>query len=165
MKTDTAAGLFAALGAIVGGGLGAVLVRQQKMADGIPVTLSGAAIGAAIGATLGARPAHAAHPVSVDIGPATDIETTSNGSILVVSPGIDEQTVSLDPNTPVVVYIPKGFRWVSLDGAGLTDATSPYQFTFLGPIDHTFVWVDSLNQQHTSTYHFVLNPQHTSETA
>jgi hypothetical protein len=84
---------------------------------------------------------------------------SGGGASLTVQPGMAAQTVPLEVQDPVVVHLPTaGAQWQSMDGAPLTDKTSPIVFTFLGPISHTFVWFDANNQQQVTTYFFVVNP-------
>jgi hypothetical protein len=153
----------------LGGGLFMLLQKHDRMTPSAGWTLGTAVIGAAVGASVGARIEPRPSSIALQLGPAQDIQPlaqqTSNGSILTVDPSVTSQTIALNPSTPVLIYIPAGFHWVSVDGSPIADTTSPYQFTFLGAMTHTFVWVDSLNQQHTSVYNFVLLPQTQSVTA
>lgn len=81
------------------------------------------------------------------------------GTTLTVSPGLSVQTVPLEVQDQVVIRLPsQGAQWQSMDGAPIADRTSPIAFTFLGPISHTLVWFDERNQQYSSTYFFVVNP-------
>lgn len=164
MRTEAKAAIGASVGALLGGWLGAS-IEYEKTAKG-PFALIGVLVGAAAGAAVGA---HEPNRPQVQIGPAEDIQPlaqqTANGSILTIDPTVTSQTIALNPSTPVLIYIPTAFHWVSVDGSPIADTTSPYEFTFLGAVTHTFVWVDSLNKQHTTVYTFVLQPQTLSTTA
>ena len=166
MRVEAKAAIGAGIGAYFGGVIGTL--AEKEGAKG-PWALIGVLVGATTGAAVGAhemcRPASSA----TEIGPAEDApalaQQTSNGSILTVDPSVQSQTIALNPSTPVLIYIPTGFHWVSVDGSPIADTTSPYRFTFLGAVTHTFVWVDSLNPQHTTVYDFILQPQTQSTSA
>jgi hypothetical protein len=84
--------------------------------------------------------------------------------MITVAPGLSAQTVPLNVQDPVLVKLPTGSSWVSMDGAPLSDQVSPVAFVFLGPINHTFVWHDAKNQQYVSSYFFVVAPSATPTT-
>lgn len=87
------------------------------------------------------------------------------GASITVSPGISVQTVPLDVQDPVVIHLPDKGTWQSMDGAPVSDKTSPIAFTFLGPINHTLVWFDAQGQQYLSSYFFIVNQNSTPSTS
>jgi hypothetical protein len=164
MKPEGRAAFLAGAGALVGGWIGHAVAKSDGMAETGIVTTIGAALGASLGAAIATHGSQDAQrlgmsPAASHAANVLALQQTSGGqNILVVDPSVTSQTVSLAVGTPVVVYIPKGFTWVSVDGSPIADTTSPYEFTFQGAITHTFVWIDSLNQQHQTVFSFVVAP-------
>lgn len=123
--------LAAAAGAVVGAGL--VVLTRRKPASGATAT-SGNALALQNTASV--------------TGSLTD---------LTVSPGTLNQVVIL--NSLMVIWLPLGGKWVSADGAGITDPVSPQAFVFQGPITHTYVWTDSTNTTRTTVVNFTAGQQ------
>lgn len=170
MRTQAKATLLSGVGAVLGGWLGNTFARtERKNGEGTVagITVFGSAVGAVVGAAIGAHAPPDGPRIQMQLEPATDITPVAwtNSPILVVDPTVTTQTVALSPGAKVIVYLPATFTWVSVDGSPIADTVSPYEFTFLGSVTHTFVWVDALHAQHTSTFNFVLNQQPQSETA
>jgi hypothetical protein len=67
--------------------------------------------------------------------------------------------------TIVIAWLPLGGKWVSLDGAGITDPVTPQAFDFAGPITHTYVWTDSTGKTQTSVVNYVVATPTPSVTA
>lgn len=149
------------LGAGVGAAIGFVALTEKHPTAWV---LGGAIAGGLIGWLGSSKPNPAYIAAVFPPSPAPPLQQVSGGGVLTVSPTLQTQTVSLDVQDPVLIYLPAGATWSSMDGAPVADKTSPIAFTFLGPINHTIVWFDSLNQQHESTYFFVLNPSPTPTT-
>lgn len=84
-----------------------------------------------------------------------------------ITPGVSAVTLSaataqiaqaLPVGTVVIVFLPVGATWVSMDGAGITDALLPQSFLFEGPISHTFVWQDASKVTQTSVLSLTAAP-------
>lgn len=123
-----------------------------------------------IGAVLGAlgvylwsrQQAASASPGAVPAGTplAQGVALMNGGLTVTLQPGISTVSQALDVNTIVMVYLPTGgaraAQWVSLDGAGITDKTSPQAFVFNGPISHTYVWTDPTGATQTTTFYLTV---------
>lgn len=96
--------------------------------------------------------------------PPHPLQPVNSGTSITVSPGLTAQTVALNVQDPVVIHLPSEAQWVSMDGAPVADKTSPIAFVFLGPIDHTLVWLDAHGLQYISSYFFVVDPRSTPTT-
>jgi hypothetical protein len=124
---------------------------------------------AVVGVTYAVKsPSPAVPPPNPPPTPVPPLQTTAagaGGASLTVSPGIAVQTVPLDVQDPVVIHLPDKGQWQSMDGAPVSDKTSPIAFTFLGPINHTLVWYDAQGQQYVTSYFFVVNQNSTPSTS
>jgi hypothetical protein len=88
---------------------------------------------------------------------ASGVSLVSSGAVTItLSPGIQTISQALDVNTAVIVYLPAGAQWQSMDGAGITDRTSPQAFVFNGPISHTFAWTDATNTAQLCTVYLTV---------
>jgi hypothetical protein len=86
------------------------------------------------------------------LGPGVT-QTSGGGIIIALTSGNATQSLALDVNTSVIVQLPAGASWISVDGSPINDTTSPYGFVFIGgPVTHAFVWVDSTKAQWTATF-------------
>jgi hypothetical protein len=103
--------------------------------------------------------------------PSTPVQPTSGGgsSYITLNPSLETQTFSFQAQTPVVVALPSGNQWVSIDGVKPTSSTTAYTFvlsqTTSNNVSHTFVWSDATGTQYTSTLYFTVTtntPQTTS---
>lgn len=84
-------------------------------------------------------------------------QTAGGGIVVALTSGNATQSLALDVNTAVIVQLPAGASWISVDGSPINDTTSPYGFVFLGgPITHTFVWVDAAKAQWTATFNLTV---------
>jgi hypothetical protein len=127
--TDTEELLVAAVaGAIVGAGTVYLLSQSQKNV---------------------ALPAPSQAPQGPSAFSNTYFPTSTD---VTVAPG--NITIYVDVDTIVIVWLPLGGKWVSVDGAGITNTIAPQTFQFLGPITHTYVWTDSNNKTQTCTIYF-----------
>lgn len=126
----------------------------------------GAGAAAVVGVAFAVKSSSQTTPASPSIPSPTPtpLQNVSGGTTLTVSPTLTTQTVALAVQDPVVINLPTGGKWVSIDGSPIADTTSPYAFTFLGPINHTFVWTDANNAQYSSSFFFVLSPSATPQT-
>jgi hypothetical protein len=152
-------------GAVAGGLAMFFVADREKVPARATVTAFGAVLGGLIFRELTAKPNPdyiIPPPPPTPIPPSGDIVPASGGARIVVTPGLSAQTVPLNVQDPVVIALPPGAQWISLDGAGLSDTTSPYAFIFLGPINHVFVWQDANRNQYVSTFFFVVNPSPTT---
>ena len=121
----------------------------------------------AAGAALGAvalyvwmnKPSNSSSAASAPAPPAAAFENAA------LTGGIVETTVASGQNLTTalgvgelaVVWLPLHGRWVSVDGAGITDPVSPQAFVFQGPITHSYVWVDTTtNTTQTCTIFFIV---------
>ena len=88
----------------------------------------------------------------------TGVSTLAGGGVVIALTSSNlTQSLALDVNTAVIVQLPAGASWISVDGSPINDTTSPYGFVFLGgPITHTFVWVDSTKAQWTATFNLTV---------
>jgi hypothetical protein len=98
----------------------------------------------------GTAPAPAAPPLG------QGVSALSGAVTITVAPGTITQ--ALEVNTAVILYLPSGGKWVSMDGAGITDRTSPQALVFLGPISHGFVWTDARNTTQTTNVDLTVAP-------
>lgn len=151
------------LGALVGGIAGYLLaksdedngralgVNKEMYVGGATAVFAG--VGAFIGRGLSAKPATAT-PSSVVTQPplVQGVSLVSSGAITItLDPSLATISQALDVNTAVIIYLPQGAQWQSMDGAGITDRTSPQAFVFNGPISHTFAWTDATNTARMTT--------------
>lgn len=84
-------------------------------------------------------------------------QTAGGGIVVALTSGNATQSLALDVNTAVIVQLPTGASWISVDGSPINDTTSPYGFVFLGgPISHTFVWTDVNKAQWTATFNLTV---------
>lgn len=95
--------------------------------------------------------------------PPIPVTPVSGGTNITLTPGVASQNIPLDVGDPVVIRVPAGSSFTSVDGAPFRGAT-PYAFVFLGPIQHTFVWSDANNLQNVTLMIFYLNPATPSTT-
>jgi hypothetical protein len=120
--------------------------------------LGGAAFGLAVGLFWPRKPSISA------VAPTTPgnqllaqgVSLMNGGLTITVAPGSFSQ--SLDVNTVVILYLPTGAKWVSMDGAPISDLTSPQAFVFNGPLTHSWVYTDSSGQTQTANWSFSVAP-------
>lgn len=128
--------------------------------------LLGAAIGVGLlgwAAFKSYKAAPATPTPSPPVPPPIPITPVSGGTNITLTPGQASQNVPLDVGDPVLVRVPAGGSFTSVDGAPLR-GTTPYAFVFLGPIQHTFVWNDASGAQNVTLMIFYLNPATPSTT-
>lgn len=83
----------------------------------------------------------------------------NGGVTITLQPGIQTLSQALEVNTVVILYLPAGGKWVSRDGAGITDPVSPQAFVFNGgPISHTFIWTDVSRATQSTTLYLTVAP-------
>jgi hypothetical protein len=143
--------------------------RKHKVGYTAASVVSLGVIGGLIARGLSTKPNPAyvsPPPPNLPTPPPPPLQQTSGGggSVLTVSPGLSVQTVPLNVQDSVLINLPPGSFWVSMDGAPVADKTSPIAFVFIGPISHTFVWSDATMQNYLSTYFFVVAPSATPTT-
>jgi hypothetical protein len=134
VKADAQRQVEMALAAVAGGAVVFFVMRHRQRAA------AAAAPAAAPPTPLALQ--NTAFPVSTDV---------------TVAPG-QNVTESIAVGTIVIVWLPLGGKWRSVDGAGIADPVTPQAFDFAGPITHTYVWTDAANQTQTSVINFVVAP-------
>ena len=144
---------------------------MDRTTELVVAALGGAVVGAvAVHVIEHAKKAAAAANAASSIGPAalgTGVTATTGGGVVIALTSANlTQALALDVNTAVIVQLPTGGAWISVDGSPINDTTEPYGFVFLGgPITHTFVWVDSTKAQWTATFNLTVAQTVASTTA
>jgi hypothetical protein len=99
---------------------------------------------AAAVAAYGPPPPQGATPfLNTALPQSTDVTVVPNGNL----------SINIDVGTIVIVWLPLGGKWVSVDGAPLVGVV-PDTFVFQGPISHSYVWADASNKTQTCAISF-----------
>lgn len=167
-STVLGAGVGVAVGSLIASNdmYKSAFARRHRVGYSVAAVLGMGVVGAFLGRGLSTKPNpnYAGSSPILPPPPPPPLQPVNSGTSITVSPGLTAQTVALNVQDPVVIHLPSEAQWVSMDGAPVADKTSPIAFVFLGPIDHTFVWLDVHGLQYISSYFFVVDPRSTPTT-